>query len=379
MAWDVIIQASILGILIAVSGIMIGMFIVVSNQHLSSGAANKLMSFKPLFMRRREIFRVANRIRTGQSSAIVGLFSEEKSEILRYLNNQDPLQRQQLYGDKADVLLFSYIDMAMDLSEQDTPAKFWETALSGIYRSVRIDSDIGRAYRFCVDTQFQKAELEDFLMALLRERKQLVLLVDQFEKVLDYSEFKNNWEFFTTLRRLATLQNPSLLTLVIASNLSLLRLHEEIQQNQKTSPVLNFIEVTPIVGLFEAEADKLLKEEAPQLSVSQRNFVKDMTGGHPYLIKIITTHLAGETTNSSEQLEAIVCGKARDSLKLILGSWSPTTRQVLRQIKNQDHLPGFEKELNELAEQGIIVKKSNRWQIKVQIFEKCLDDIDFEP
>jgi len=326
--------------------------------------------------RRREIFHLASRIRTGQSSAIIGLFSEEKTEILRYLNNQEPQQRQMLYRDKADALIFSYIDMAMDLSEHDTPAKFWELALSGISRTVRADSDIAQAYRFCVDAQFQKPEVEDFLSALVREGKRLVLLLDRFERLLDYSEFKNNWEFFTTLRRFSTSQEPPLLTLVIASNLSLPRLHEEIQQNQKTSPVLNFIEVTPIMGLPEQDVDQLLREEIPQLSGEQRSLVKDMTGGHPYLLKIAAANLIEELANSPKTIEEVVCDKVIDSLKRTLNSWSPDTCQVLQLIRRQEDVSGFKNELKELKIQGIIVKKSDKWQIHARIFEKCLTDTD---
>jgi len=372
-------------LIMAFWGILTGLFIMGAvwlvyskeTSHISDGNLGNWRG------RRREIFHLASRIRTGQSSAIIGLFSEEKTEILRYLNNQEPQQRQMLYRDKADALIFSYIDMAMDLSEHDTPAKFWELALSGISRTVRADSDIAQAYRFCVDAQFQKPEVEDFLSALVREGKRLVLLLDRFERLLDYSEFKNNWEFFTTLRRFSTSQEPPLLTLVIASNLSLPRLHEEIQQNQKTSPVLNFIEVTPIMGLPEQDVDQLLREEVPQLSEEQRNFVKDMTGGHPYFLQKVLNQkvldkevdLSFENETLVEQLKNIFCDKVlEDDIR-----FAPAyIYQALLAIVAGKEVANFESALKELEEQGIIVKKSDKWQIRARIFEKCLASIDIE-
>lgn len=365
-------------LIMAFWGVLTGLFIMsaiwlVYSKETDKNTDDKLSSWKG---RKREIARLASRIRTGQSSAILGLFSEEKTEILRHLNNQNPQQRQMLYRDKANELVFSYIDIAMELSEHDTPVKFWEMALAGVQRIIRPDSEMAEVYQACVDSQFKKSEVENLLTLMVQEGKRLVLLLDHFERLVEYGEFKNNWEFFTTLRRFATSQEPPLLTLVIATNLSLPRLHEEIQQNQKTSPVLNFIEVTPIMGLSEQEVDKLLREEVPQLSEEQRNFVKDMTGGHPYLLKIATANLIEELANSPKTIEEIVCSKVKDSVKRTLSSWSPNTCQTLQLIRRQEDVSGFENELKELKIQGIIVKKSDKWQIHARIFEKCLTGTD---
>jgi len=160
-------------------------------------------------------------------------------------------------------------------------------------------------------------------------------------------------------------------------------LHEEIQQNQKTSPVLNFIEVTPIMGLPEQDVDQLLREEVPQLSEEQRNFVKDMTGGHPYFLQKVLNQkvldkevdLSFENETLVEQLKNIFCDKVlEDDIR-----FAPAyIYQALLAIVAGKEVANFESALKELEEQGIIVKKSDKWQIRARIFEKCLASIDIE-
>jgi hypothetical protein len=235
-------------------------------------------------------------------------------------------------------------------------------------------------------------QLLDWLVDLLQKDQEqaLVILFDEFDSLDDDKYEYLRDEFFRYLKKLLAI-DPKRLNIVFTIGQSI--------NDFKTAQLLfDGIDNYRVSLLNQKDTEELIRlseqNESLYWSKAAIQQVWQLTNGHPYLTqlfcsliwdhywyqhpKVVPTVTVNDVEDS-EQLEAIVCSKVRDSLKLILGSWSPTTRQVLRQIKNQDHLPGFEKELNELAEQGIIVKKSNRWQIKVQIFEKCLDDIDFEP
>jgi hypothetical protein len=113
-----------------VLGISIGMFFafIIVSEPMPKKTFLSTFWNAPYFGRRKEIRQLADRIRTGQSNAIISFFSEERRNILGYLRNEDPVQQQKLYGDKADQLIFSYIDIAF-LDKECSPPQFWEMAL----------------------------------------------------------------------------------------------------------------------------------------------------------------------------------------------------------------------------------------------------------
>jgi hypothetical protein len=115
---------------IIVLGISIGMFFVFTmvSEPMPKNTFLSTVLNLTLFGRRKEIRQLADRIRTGQSSAIISFFSEERRTILGYLRNEYPAQQQELYGDKTDQLIFSYIDIAF-LDQECSPPQFWDMAL----------------------------------------------------------------------------------------------------------------------------------------------------------------------------------------------------------------------------------------------------------
>jgi len=193
--------------------------------------------------RTNEIRHLADRIITGQSSALIDPSSEERTPILGYLRNEDSQQRQVLYGDKAEKLIFSYIDIA-SLKKDSPPFQFWERALEPLRRKMVSESQFAQTYQETKDKQFEELSLENLISSASEQGWRLVLLLDQFESLLQHPCFKENWDFFTTLRQLAASRTPSPLVLVIANNQPLEQFHQQIQHlSPSASPVFNFVEV----------------------------------------------------------------------------------------------------------------------------------------
>jgi len=328
--------------------------------------------------RKKEIRHLADRIRTGQSSAIISFFSEERRTILGYLRNEEPKQQEKLYGDKADKLIFSYIDIAMDIDQECSSPQFWERALEPLL-SLK-DSELDNAYQTGKENQFNRRSLENLISLVNQKGWRLVLLLDRFEAFLAHPHFEKNWEFFTTLRALAALRTPSPLTLVIASQSSLGAFHRKIGDlSPATSPVLNFIGQINVLGsLSEAEIDNLLKQDDLPLSSTNRQWIKDMAGGHPYLLKIVVAEFRKIQQNgeikSFENIEKDFCQGIEHMLKNMLQSWPSRTCQAFFRVAQQNELADFENELRELEMQGLIVKINGQWQIRSSIFAKCLAD-----
>jgi hypothetical protein len=364
---------------IIVLGISIGMFFAfaISNRSYPNQKNSLIstLSDSSLFGRLKEIRHLADRIRTGQSSAVIGFFSEERRTILGYLRNEEPKQREMLYGDKADQLIFSYLDIGF-LDQECSPPQFWEKALEPLRQKIAPDSELEKAYQVCKNNQFDSQSLENLISVVNQQGWRLVLLLDRFEVFLEYPEFKENWEFFTTLRSLVASRTPSPLVLVIASNQSLKQFHEQTQHlSPSKSPVLNFIEggLITLGGLPEAEVDNLLDHNEPPLSQKARQFIKDMVGGHPYLLNIAISEISSNgEPESFDILEKTFYARIQNELENEIKTLSTPTYQAFFAVLQQSDVSKFENELEELETQGLVAKMNGQWQIRSHIFSKCI-------
>ncbi len=92
-------------------GVLTALFIGAAVYHFSKPRRFKQNTLPnlpdELRSREQQIIHLADRIKTGQSSAIIGFFSEERRTILGYLRNENPKQQEYLYADKANQLIFS--------------------------------------------------------------------------------------------------------------------------------------------------------------------------------------------------------------------------------------------------------------------------------
>jgi len=139
--------------------------------------------------RKGEIDFLVSRIKTGQSSAVIGLFSGEKTEILGFLTNS------KLYEEDAETLIFSNVDIALRVN--DTATQFWEWAI----QPLQDIPEVAQAYEVCSQNQFSDVSLRRLTNVLRQSEKRLVLLLNNFQEVLHFSQLKQD-EFFATLRSL---------------------------------------------------------------------------------------------------------------------------------------------------------------------------------
>jgi hypothetical protein len=313
------------------------------------------------FGRKPEIDFLVSRIKTGQSSAVIGLFSNEKTEILGSLTNNA------LYEEQAESLIFSNVDIA--LRANYTSTQFWEWAM----QPLQDVPEVTQAYEVCLQNQFNDASLRRLINVLHQSGKRLVLLLNNFQEVLHYSQLKQD-EFFATLRSLASSRHPSPLAVVVAINQSLMDFHRETEKlNPSGSPYLNFMEggITILKGLSDSEVDALLAEVSPPLSDQAKQLVKKFAGGSPYLLQVATSEfLKGK--EPLEEFESNFFRRMELSIERMLQGWSPSRCQALLTVIQKAKVVGFEKELGELAAQGFIEEKA-QWQLRAEIFRKIVE------
>jgi hypothetical protein len=244
-----------------------------------------------LLGRKRELQQIAGRIYTGQSSIITGLPRSGKTSVLEYLIA--PEKQVELYGDRADELIFSFLDAYTWAAEFDN-VQFWEAALAPLKERISADNSatsLSETYQICQDNKFGSFVLEKLIAQTKQKNWQLVIIIDGFDVLLHHPAL-NRAEFFGGLRMLAS-RNQGAFTLIITSNASQTQLHQETQHfNLTGSPYFNFMGEFILGALDDTEINELLHPAGGiDFTDNDCRFIKSIAGGHPYLLQVAASIL----------------------------------------------------------------------------------------
>jgi len=285
--------------------------------------------------RRRELRRLVSRIvNQGQSSAIVGEPRTGKTSLLEYL--AAPELRAELYGADGEKLLFTYLD-AQTLGVRFSQARFWEYVLRPHYEQAVVpepDAPLAQAYETCRQNDFGTFVLERFLTQMDDAGWRLVLLLDEFD-VLLHHPILNSAEFFGSLRSLAS-RYPAL-ALVIASRRPLESLDKETQELSRTgSPYFNILTEITLGPWPESAVNELLRRAGECFALDDRQFVREVAGGHPYLLQTAASVLwevcedaEGSPTRRRQQAGQELSDLSRPMLEDSWRCWSPRVRRAM--------------------------------------------------
>lgn len=337
----------------------------------------------PLLGREKELRRLANKILTGQSSAIIGAFDRDRTAILNYL--QKPDDPGMLYGNQADKLVFSYVDVST-LKIDGTLPEFWELVLRPLQERIaknKKTATLREAYQECQDHQFENYYLDKLVVQLQQEGLRLVLMLDRYEKLLRLPLSKHT-EFGAGLRSLAASRTPSSFVLIISGGITINEFHKTVRHEMGWgSPWFNFIEgsVVTLSTLSEAEIDDLLLRSVPPFTQQEdaRNFVKEMAGGHPYFLQlaagILLEAYENKETNPIESAQKNFYERTKEMLDSILQSWSSNTCHAFLALVNGKDYSKFNRELGELEKQGFISKtEDGKWQVRAKVFSQFVKE-----
>lgn len=279
--------------------------------------------------RKRERRRLASRIVTGQSSALIGEPRMGKTSLLDYLRSAE--HRDATYGEAGENLLFSYLD-AQGLDSAMDSAKFWACACAPLEnRLPHTDKVLQAAYAQCQASAFDTYAMSKLLQQVAAREWRLILLLDEFDTLLHHPEL-NSAGFFGGLRALST-RSRGALGIIIAGRRSLVALNEETQQFSRTSsPYFNFLSEVTLGPLSARDAATLLNRAGERFAAEDRRFVLRLGGGHPYLLQAAASALwdayAEGLPRSAAWPQAVT--RFREDAKVTLSDtwrlWSPAYR-----------------------------------------------------
>lgn len=289
--------------------------------------------------RRRELRRAVGRIlNQGQSSAIVGEPRTGKTSLLEYL--AAPETQTELYGTDMDRLLFTYLD-AQTLGMQFSQAQFWEYALRPLYEQVVVlepGTPLAQAYAICSENHFGTFVLERLLVQMELGGRCLVLMLDEFDVLLQHP-ILNSAEFFGSLRSLAS-RSRGALALVIASRLPLESLNKQAQELSRTgSPYFNFFVEIALGAWPDSSVDELLRLAGEWFTTAERRFLRELAGGHPYLLQTAASLLwevheegQGDEVMRRRQVGRDLYDQVSPSLQDTWRLWSSETRRAITYV-----------------------------------------------
>ena len=338
--------------------------------------------------RERELPRLFSRLATGQSVAVIGQPHIGKTSLIKFV--LDPDVRRALLGNQFERDLFSFLDAQMLNSIQDQ-ASFWKTALEPVVVSLQLSKSadlqpFSKALEIAKQNNFGSFVLEQFFRSLCKSGVRLFLFLDEFDAFLAHPGL-NSAEFYGSLRALTS--HSGGLVIVIASRLSLEKLNQLTQEiNPHGSPYFNVFTTLDLGALSERELQKLLDRAGDRFSVVDREYVKRVSGGHPYLAQTAAAMLweaAEEGTTGAARFEA--AGRdhywqTRQHFSDTWRVWSRSTRKVitciaLGQIPELlgnyhfntsawvEDLSDYRLELDALEVSGVLTQTNDKdWRIK---------------
>ncbi|PIE81893.1 MAG: hypothetical protein CSA11_01915 [Chloroflexi bacterium] len=228
--------------------------------------------------RKKELETVFSRLLTSQSTAVIAPPKSGKTTLLQAIN--DTATRNQVAGNhfrnRFQQEISSYID-AHTLHDIRTPPP--NPALA----------NLAAAYKAAWNNQFDSTALGNLFKALHREKRHFILIVDEFDDFMA-NETLHTAEFYGSLRSLTSL--PSGLTLVIAARQEVGRLNQLTQViNPHGSPYFNIFTELHLGALKSREMAELLALGEGYFTCTDRQFIANVSGQHPYLAQAAASSL----------------------------------------------------------------------------------------
>jgi hypothetical protein len=225
--------------------------------------------------------RLAGRLFTGQSIAVIGQPHIGKTSLLEFIG--DASARQNSFAERFARNFFVFLDVlaAQGIGMQ---ADFWRYVLSPLR-----NSEYAAQWEISAQDGYSNFSLEQVFESLNRDGRRLILMLDEFDTLLSHPVL-NKPDFYGGLRTLASRSGG--FALVIAARRSLEQLNQLTQElNPHGSPYFNvFVEIQ--LGALKREAlTSLLDLGGDYFTRPDRAYVERVSGGHPYLAQVAAAML----------------------------------------------------------------------------------------
>ena len=224
--------------------------------------------------RRSELNKIFGRLHTGQSVAVIGQPHIGKTSLLEFLF--DKPSRQARFENEFDLYEFAFVDM-LAAQSLNSSADFWEHCI----KPLEVYPELTEFIEGARQGNYSNLALEPLFDAMFKLNRRLVLLLDEFDSLLSHKAL-NTPEFYGGIRTLASRSGG--LVVVISARKSLDELNKLTQaMNPHGSPYFNVFVEIQLGALKTKDLQRLLVKCEDVFSLTDIDYVKRVSGGHPYL------------------------------------------------------------------------------------------------
>ncbi|MBI1923961.1 ATP-binding protein [Candidatus Poribacteria bacterium] len=234
--------------------------------------------------RENDIARITGRLKTMQSTSIVGERRIGKTSLLYHLSDLSEMEKRGFSPDESAFVYFTF-----ERTQNINPTQFWEHILEVFSGQIR-DEEIAAE----IETIRQKEEIKAFdierlFRRITRKKLKIVFLFDEFGSVTQAVNL--DVSFFSGLRYLASTPTQFSLALVTASRRKLSELsHAKVAG----SPFFNIFETISLKPFNEEDARHLIHTAlAGSLSFDEKEVESliELTGCHPFFFQMGCSYL----------------------------------------------------------------------------------------
>ena len=227
-----------------------------------------------------ELKTIFSRLRSGESTAVVGEPHIGKTSLL--LKLQDPDTKRTYLGSAANQFQFRFVDL-LDIGPGYTPFDFWSEILEPLDTQPFTAGAIRPYWEKAKSSGFGRLPMMGLFRALGQNKQCLVLLLDEFDSLLTHHGFQQA-DFFASLRSLATLSGG--LAVITAGKSSVAAMNESIRAPLAAgSPRFNYMIEVRLLPFKERSVAEILGWADGHFDTADRHFIRRIAGRHPYLIQ----------------------------------------------------------------------------------------------
>jgi hypothetical protein len=328
---------------------------------------------KEFLGRMAELRAVFNRLRHAESTAVVGDPHIGKTSFL--LKVSDPETQEQYLGPATESISFTSLDLHPIGSDYDVRT-FWEEALYNL-KEAPGDPAVARLLEKATASGYARLDLDRLFTNLGNSNRRVVLLLDEFERLLNHRNFQDA-SFFALLRSLATRTGG--LSLVTASRISVAAMNQIGRGLLDTgSPFFNNVIEIRLRALDDSDITDLLGRAGEALSVSDQRFVCRLAGRNPFLLQAMCGTLMDLEGENRQALAAESFYERIafhfDDLWQTMDDATRTTAVILSMVEfggralgsdfsygEIEKVDAFGPELRKLAERGLVEQVGQGWQ-----------------
>lgn len=319
------------------------------NPYLNKGM---IPGSEEFYGRKEEIENIYERIKTTQSTFVVGERGIGKSSLLYHIYHE-----KDKYLDNPERYVYLFISIQEE--NINSPKDFFKVLLRGLREKAKD--------KIVINEDISYENVKNVVSELDKARYKLILFIDEFDLLADNNEFDEI--FYANLRALA----PYHVAYVITSIKKIIEYKKYEKEYEKiiTSPFFNIFTEVLLLPFNKKEIVEMIKNLSTKQGISlkeESEFIFDVAGLHPFFIQIACSVLfkyksKGKELGKSDydKIREEIWDESKFHFEYIWNRLRKEERDVLSKLAREKPInETTEHKLHDLEMKGYVIKKEQK-------------------